>query len=80
MAAINLSEGGNGDPSFPAFLLPFQDITTHNHTPQWTQQVANMPPDAGACIPTGGNCQTNPAACCGASACGGDGLCQGVIK
>jgi len=25
------------DPSRPAFWLPFQDITTHNHTPQWTQ-------------------------------------------
>jgi len=33
MAAINLSEAQRGDPSFPAFYLPFQDITTHNHRP-----------------------------------------------
>ena len=81
MAAINLSEAPNGDPSFPAFLLPFQDITTHNHTPQWTQEVANMPqPDAGACIPVGGGCQNDPGACCGGAACGADGTCQNVVR
>jgi len=37
MAAISLSAQGAADPSFPAFYLPDQDITTHNHMPQWTQ-------------------------------------------
>jgi len=27
------------DPSWPAFYLPFQDITTNNHIPQWTGTV-----------------------------------------
>jgi hypothetical protein len=81
MAAINLSEAPNGDPSFPAFFLPFQDISTHNHTPQWTQEVANMPvPDAGTCIPVGGGCQNDPGACCGGNACGGTGTCQNVTR
>ena len=81
MAAINISTaeglGGIGDPSNVAFWLPFQDMTTHNHTPQWTQTVANTPPpDAGTmCIPTGGNCQTNPNGCCSPNLCLGTGQC-----
>lgn len=30
---------GEGDPSFPAFALPFQDLETDNHTAQWAEQV-----------------------------------------
>jgi hypothetical protein len=29
------------DGSFPAFFLPFQDLTTSNHIGQWTQRVVN---------------------------------------
>jgi len=36
---------GNGtDPSFAAFALPFQDITTSNHIAQWTQEVVGIIP------------------------------------
>jgi hypothetical protein len=80
MAAINLSETNGVDPSYPAFFLPFQDISTHNHTPQWTQQVVTTQVDAGACIPSGGNCQTNPSACCATLACNGNGSCGPVIQ
>ncbi len=81
MAAVNLStaEVTPMDPSRPAFWLPFQDMTTHNHTPQWTQGVANQG-DAGACIPTGGNCQQNPQACCSGSSCQANGTCVPLIK
>ncbi len=79
MAAINLSESNGVDPSFPAFWLPFQDITTHNHTPQWTQAVATQPPTT-SCTPAGGNCLTDPAACCAGSACNGNGVCVSVIQ
>jgi hypothetical protein len=79
MAAINLSENSGSDPSFPAFWLPFQDITTHNHTPQWTQAVATQPPPTN-CTPTGGNCLSDPAACCAGSACNGNGVCVSVIQ
>jgi hypothetical protein len=30
------------DPGFPAFWLPFQDITTNNHIAQWTKKVVNV--------------------------------------
>ena len=79
MAAINpLREPLGVDPSFPAFFLPFQDITTHNHTPQWTQEVVTTPPpDAGApCVMNGGNCMTSP--CCAGLVCSGTGTC-GVV-
>ena len=36
MVGIRPSIGG-GDPSFTAFCLPFQDITTSNHIAQWTK-------------------------------------------
>lgn len=71
MAAINLShlEFNSSDPSFTAFWLPFQDVTTHNHQAQWTQTVVDQPqPDMGTCIPSGGDCTANPSACC-------DGIC-----
>jgi hypothetical protein len=79
MAAINLSEM-TGDPSFPAFYLPFQDITTHNHTPQWTQQVVSSPMDGGACIMSGASCVTDPGACCPGLTCSGSGTCAPAIQ
>ena len=43
MAAFSpaLAEGGE-DPSWPAFYLPFQDITTNNHIAQWTEIVVEL--------------------------------------
>jgi Tol biopolymer transport system component len=79
MAAINLSEAKGTDPSFPAFFLPFQDITTHNHTPQWTQQVATTTP-TGPCVMSGGNCLTDPSGCCSPLTCSGNGTCIAVIQ
>lgn len=31
--------GTKQDPSYPAFVLPFQDIESNNHIAQWTQKV-----------------------------------------
>jgi hypothetical protein len=79
MAAINLSSAevmNPGDPSLPAFWLPFQDITTHNHTAQWTSTVVNTPPpDGGACIDGGQDCTKAPNNCCGALVCTANGTC-----
>jgi hypothetical protein len=34
---VGMQVGADGsDPSFTAFCLPFQDITTSNHIAQWT--------------------------------------------
>jgi hypothetical protein len=40
MVGINLGVGGN-DPSYTAFALPFQDITTSNHIAQWAKFFIN---------------------------------------
>ena len=43
MVAIDPDKIASGqDPSFAAFALPFQDLTTSNHIAQWTQTV--VPP------------------------------------
>ena len=43
-----------GDGGYPAFWLPFQDMTTGNHIAQWTQKVARAPCSPGdttECMP-----------------------------
>lgn len=42
MVGINPS-GGGGDPSYTAFCLPFQDITTSNHIAQWAKYFLTGP-------------------------------------
>ncbi len=83
MAAINLSTAelaGAGDPSFPAFWLPFQDVNSHNHIAQWTQTVVN-PGGGGACDGGQPMCLASNAACgpsiCG-TCCNGD-ICQSGV-
>jgi hypothetical protein len=39
MAGIIIDPSYTGDRSFPAFWLPFQDVTSHNHSAQWVQQI-----------------------------------------
>ena len=34
--------GSGMDPSAPAFRLPFQNVDSHNHIAQWTQQVVGI--------------------------------------
>jgi hypothetical protein len=65
MAAINLSATAGTDPSRVAFWLPFQDITKHNHTPQWTQAVA------GPGSSSGGPADGGPSSSSGGSSSGG---------
>ncbi|MDP9036533.1 MAG: hypothetical protein M3O50_17160 [Myxococcota bacterium] len=86
MAPITLNEGFNGmtDPSHVAFWIPYQDITTHNHTPQWTHQNVVAPPPK-MCIPSGANCLTNPTACCNTPGapplyCTGNGKCGQILN
>jgi hypothetical protein len=43
MAAVDPDQVGAGlDPSYPAFVLPFQDLATSNHTAQWTEEVVRV--------------------------------------
>jgi hypothetical protein len=43
VAAVDLSKMGSGDPSYPAFRLPAQDLNENNHRPFWAIDV--LPPD-----------------------------------
>jgi hypothetical protein len=74
MAPINLSEAqGNKDPSRVAFWIPYQDITTHNHTAQWTEQHVTITPPGDAGTPC--MCSMLYGAC--GSANGGCDCCAG---
>jgi hypothetical protein len=69
------------DRSYPAFWLPFQDVTAHNHSAQWVAQVQGGPggdggTSSGSGSGSGGAPDTGPT--CGESgaACGAsDPLC-----
>jgi hypothetical protein len=45
IAAVDFRKVGEdgGDPSYPAFRLPAQDLTENNHRPFWTTDA--LPPD-----------------------------------
>ena len=83
MAPITLSEAqGNIDPSGVAFWIPYQQITTHNHTAQWVWTPPMRMGDAGTCTGCSmeyGPCGTNGCACCAGTAqqltCDGNGQC-----
>jgi hypothetical protein len=73
------------DRSYPAFWLPFQDVTAHNHSAQWVATVQSGPPgDAGAgsssgsgsssggtpmCNEAGGTCGPSGGSCCSDVVC-----------
>jgi hypothetical protein len=82
MAPITFTEaqGANVDPSGVAFWVPYQDITTHNHTAQWTQEVPpKVKPPGCTCSMLYGPCgTTNPCGCCDPAHAGGQTLvCTG---
>jgi hypothetical protein len=66
MAAVALDDVGAGaDGSFPAFWLPFQDYTAHNHIAQWVDTITMPPPN---CQQNGQTCST-AMPCCDGSVC-----------
>ncbi len=65
------------DRSYPAFWLPFQDVTSHNHSAQWVETVSNPDqPDGGACLPIGDPCGDAGAGVCCQVCC--YGTCAGA--
>jgi hypothetical protein len=90
MAPIFFTEAqGNKDPSGVAFWIPYQDITQHNHTAQWTWKPnppPPPPPDGGpppcACSATYGPCGAkNACGCCVASdKCSGSSVCLSIAN
>ncbi len=75
MAAIDLTVGqqsvdsGIGDPSFPAFWLPFQEISANNHIAQWVAKIVTGPSPDGGCTNAGDRCDNGAAPCCGGLFC-----------
>ncbi|HTR54770.1 MAG TPA: hypothetical protein VMJ10_28970 [Kofleriaceae bacterium] len=64
MAAISLDQLASGqDGSFPAFWLPFQDYTAHNHIAQWVDSIMTQP----NCQQVGQDCTT--LTCCNGETC-----------
>jgi hypothetical protein len=62
MAAIDLDNLAAGvDPSYPAFWLPFQDYTAHNHIAQWVSSIPTQ-----TCGQIGQPCSTG---CCAGLVC-----------
>ncbi|MEO5729702.1 MAG: hypothetical protein ABI134_18945, partial [Byssovorax sp.] len=75
VAAIDPAKLGQGDPSFPAFRLPFQLLNENNHRPFWAEDALIEIPDAGApdappdgaCLGLGEDCSAG--VCCGSLVC-----------
>ena len=64
------------DGSFPAFALPFQDISTSNHMAQWTREFVAI-----GCTELGTSCDpADDNACCGAAVCRDDGTGVGTCE
>jgi hypothetical protein len=71
MAPLNLDEAqAHMDPSGVAFWIPYQDITTHNHTAQWTAQTPTPPPAPDGGGPPPCSCSMVYGPCGAANACG----------
>ncbi len=66
MAAVELDAAkvqAGTDVSYPAFYLPFQDITTNNHLAQWAQKSFQ-----GGCK-VDSDCSAQPGKCCDMGGC-----------
>jgi hypothetical protein len=75
MAAVLVDEDAAldaKDRSFPAFWLPFQDVTSHNFCAQWVEKIYGDQPDGGT---DAGGCGTNGSACSANALCCADQVC-----
>lgn len=64
------------DGSFPAFALPFQDLSTSNHMAQWAEVFVPTEPEPGEdagpgpqCLGPGEICDASASACCEGLTC-----------
>ena len=69
----------SSDRSFPAFWLPFQDVTSHNHTAQWVETVqggggngaGGSGGGSGSCGMSGDSCSASSPCCSNVICCNG---------
>ncbi len=65
MAAVDPEKLAAGeDPSYPAFALPFQDLTTSNHIAQWAEYFVSN-----GCATVEEGCGSGGATCCNGLQC-----------
>jgi hypothetical protein len=64
------SQSATADPSGVAFWMPYQDITQHNHTAQWTWKPNPPPPPPPDGAPPPCSCSHIYGPCGAANACG----------
>ena len=65
MAAVDPDKLNAGvDPSYPAFALPFQDLTTSNHIAQWAEYFVSN-----GCSTVEEGCGSGGATCCNGLQC-----------
>ena len=77
MAAVSIDDVAAGnDGSFPAFWLPFQDVTAHNHIAQWVDTIVT-----GTCTmgQQGDPCSTTKPCCSGYTCDSTTMTCQAAI-
>jgi hypothetical protein len=55
IAAIDTSKLGSGDPSRPAFRIPFQELTEQTHRPFWAEDAVKPPPPMDGGVPDAGS-------------------------
>ncbi len=96
MAAIEIDAAGGisagRDTSHPAFWLPFQEVTAHNHIAQWATGIPGRTPpsDAGVdagpvdasrptCGGAGDRCGAGAPLCCAAYYCSAAGTCATLM-
>ena len=79
MAAIDLDAVAAGtDGSFPAFWLPFQDVTAHNHIAQWVDSIV-APTCPGGGGTQGQTCDATHPCCSGLSCDTTSMTCESII-
>ena len=65
------------DRSYPAFWLPFQDVTAHNHSAQWVATVESSGgTDGGTCGGIGAPCGRDGGGVCCSDVICCEGLCE----
>ena len=76
IAAIDMTKLGQGDASFPAFRVPFVELTENAHRPFWAEDAFVPPPDLDGGVPDAG-CIAQGADCTKGVCCTGQCLPQG---
>ncbi len=71
IAAIDMAKLGQGDASFPAFRVPFVELSENAHRPFWAEDAFVPPPATDGGVPDAGPCLTLGVDCSKGTCCSG---------